>query len=642
MIDTVRQPVLPQRRRPQRGFTLVELLVVMAITVILLGLIFGPILSGFNFVARAEQTADAQETARRVLQQVTRESKDAVRVSVASGDLLRLPQSDNAAVRDTGVRSLGYIYAYDNNGNAYQLNGALLDFLPPDDTLGLNDRAGGRLSSPTVPQVIQGSQHTHEAGNGRTTAAQGAHNVVVRYFVGLQDPGYPHTNEGDRWSARSGAPRWSNSHVQTDLLGGAGVDNTYVLYRIEFDPDDPAFSNWAIPDPNFSGQGAAPLVKNPNFFYDERTAPNGDPFWENWRRNAVVVTPTRNIDLVRFIRNDAGAITGAQSTVTFTPTVVQNDAAVPTSGQEGDSLTYVTKFGNWTGVQNDGSLTTTEFRPPAIGVYPHIVVYRPETRNNVTDLDRVFDNWETDRSSPAYPGNSRIVTWDSRNGAVRFGFGVPDAISFEYPLSSRDNGFDFDLLEMAQRMGKLPNIPASLRDNIRIMPESDVISLSYRRFEQHGDHPGEGELVDREVSFRRTKDPQWPDVRLPGWWNLPGNPTSGQQSPRNLPEPGSYFVDPETGHLLLGFSIDGKGAPHPIPVGAVRDDMTPSKVIFDRPVLHVRFALVSNTPEDIVKVDYGTKSLINVTMGVRMFDPSTSRPILVQLNDKIAMRNMGR
>jgi hypothetical protein len=41
-------------------------------------------------------------------------------------------------------------------------------------------------------------------------------------------------------------------------------------------------------------------------------------------------------------------------------------------------------------------------------------------------------------------------------------------------------------------------------------------------------------------------------------------------------------------------------------------------------------------------VDYGTKSLLNTTLGIRMFDPSTSRPILVQLNDKIAMRNMGR
>src|SRR5690349_1190732 len=90
------------------GFTLVEMLVVMAITVILLGLLFGPIISSFNFVARAQTTTEAQEAARRVLQQVTREVKDAVQVSVSAGDVLRLPQSGTAQIRTDGVRSVGY------------------------------------------------------------------------------------------------------------------------------------------------------------------------------------------------------------------------------------------------------------------------------------------------------------------------------------------------------------------------------------------------------------------------------------------------------------------------------------------------------------------------------------------------------
>lgn len=623
----------------RRGFTLVELLVVMAISVILLGLIFGPMLSSFNFVTRAEQTADAQETARRVMQQVTREVKDAVRVSVAAGDILVLPQSEDERIRDTskGVRHLGYINAYDERGRQHQLFGALLDFLPPDDTLGLH---GGQLATPSVPQVTA-NVHTHEAGDGRTRGAEEPHNVIIRYFVGLQDPGFPHTDPGNRWSPRTGdAPVWSNSHIQTDVLGaGGGADNPYILYRIEFDAEDPAFSNWAIPGNPRTGAG---LVINPNFFYDSAIAPNGEPYWENWKRNAVALTPVRNVDLVRFSRDANGVATQAQSTVTFTPTSVQNDAAVPATGLTGSPVTYLTKYGNWTGVQNDGSLTALGFSPPAVGVFPHITVYEP-VEEGAGDYNLVYDNWETNRSSPAYPGQSRHLTWDSRNGAVMFKTGGQSAsgdaqpIRFQYTLGPADpsNGWKFDLIEMAEKKNAIRPIPASLRPYVKIVPESTQITLTYRTLTQHEGH-NETSVSTPSLEFQRTEDPVPKDtLERPAWWQ--GNPAA---YPPGLPPHGKYFINPTDGLIWVGFSLAGNGPPHPIPLSSIPGPG--GQMYYENPVLDISFAFQTNMPDDIVKVDYGTKSLLNTTLGIRMFDPSTSRPIVVQLSDRIAMRNMGR
>ncbi len=49
---------------PSRGFTLIEILVVMAISVILMGLVMEPIVQSFQMTRQAEAMADAQDAAR--------------------------------------------------------------------------------------------------------------------------------------------------------------------------------------------------------------------------------------------------------------------------------------------------------------------------------------------------------------------------------------------------------------------------------------------------------------------------------------------------------------------------------------------------------------------------------------------------
>src|SRR5438132_6956127 len=66
------------RSNAERGFTLVELLVVMAITTILLGLIFGPMVQSFNLTNRARVQVLAQDTARAAMETIQRDISNGV------------------------------------------------------------------------------------------------------------------------------------------------------------------------------------------------------------------------------------------------------------------------------------------------------------------------------------------------------------------------------------------------------------------------------------------------------------------------------------------------------------------------------------------------------------------------------------
>ena len=65
-------------RARRAAFTLIELLVVMAITVILLGLIFGPLVQGFNLTNRARVQVETQDSARRIAELVQRDLSQAI------------------------------------------------------------------------------------------------------------------------------------------------------------------------------------------------------------------------------------------------------------------------------------------------------------------------------------------------------------------------------------------------------------------------------------------------------------------------------------------------------------------------------------------------------------------------------------
>ena len=58
--------------------------------------------------------------------------------------------------------------------------------------------------------------------------------------------------------------------------------------------------------------------------------------------------------------------------------------------------------------------------------------------------------------------------------------------------------------------------------------------------------------------------------------------------------------------------------------------------------VEVSYSFQMNRPTDVVKIDYLTRSIMNVSMELRLYDPRSARPQTTQLASKIAVRNIQR
>ncbi len=58
--------------------------------------------------------------------------------------------------------------------------------------------------------------------------------------------------------------------------------------------------------------------------------------------------------------------------------------------------------------------------------------------------------------------------------------------------------------------------------------------------------------------------------------------------------------------------------------------------------VEVSYSFQMNRPSDVVKIDYLTRSIMNVNMELRLYDPRSARPQTTSLTSKIAVRNLQR
>ena len=58
--------------------------------------------------------------------------------------------------------------------------------------------------------------------------------------------------------------------------------------------------------------------------------------------------------------------------------------------------------------------------------------------------------------------------------------------------------------------------------------------------------------------------------------------------------------------------------------------------------VEVSYSFQMNRPSDVVKIDYMTRSIMNVNMELRLYDPRSARPQNTSLTSKIAVRNLQR
>lgn len=266
-----------KRINHRRGFTLIELITVMAVSAILLTIITIPVVQGFNLTRAAEGFSSAQRAGRSIIAQIERE--------VSNAALVRDNSGQNGAIT---------IFVPDSAGVQVPmtLEGVKLDyFKPAEGDPNLRGPGGGFINPDTGKEdpTLRNSK-----GQVNLPATPGL--TMVRYWIGLRDPFTPYNNPYVPFRVPAG--KWA--------VGTGGQDNLYVLYRAEvatkvWSPGAGAFvNNDAFFDPNpTNGQ---PILDDPMFFtVDPNVAltPQRRARIGNWRKVAKIMTEVSRFDMIR-------------------------------------------------------------------------------------------------------------------------------------------------------------------------------------------------------------------------------------------------------------------------------------------------------------------------------------------------------
>ncbi len=216
------------------GFTLMELLVVMAISVILVGLVLYPVTQSFRITRRAQAMTDAQDAARYAMEVITREIGEAMYVYDNSNPHIMLP-----------------VLQPDGTTDYFELPYAKIDIILPKIVMHCNsfshpedkprDYPRGMEAWPPCPYC----KSTEVEARPKLPLEQDV--TIVRYFLGLMN------ND----------PTVNNFGWQSPWIGeiAAGEGNQVVLYRMEFNPMDPDLF-----DANMKYEDRAAIFNNPRFF----------------------------------------------------------------------------------------------------------------------------------------------------------------------------------------------------------------------------------------------------------------------------------------------------------------------------------------------------------------------------------------
>ncbi|MGI4787485.1 MAG: PulJ/GspJ family protein [Janthinobacterium lividum] len=244
MNNTVRQQLKTQTRRTAaRAFTLVEILIVIALTAVLFALLLIPLVSALRYTQQAQIVTAAQDAARITKERITRELGSAIFVFDGTSHPFQTANKINPG--DDKYTNFLDLQILDSTGApmvAHAYN-AKLDFVLPK----LNGT--GQTIDPTTNEPITYSPTPNGSAivsNPSYVFPLAAGTTMIRYFVGLKNPEKAFNNN----------PELSYNNTREGKAVGSD-DNTYILYRAQFQP--------YIPNPN-PGPGKPAVVPNPRLF----------------------------------------------------------------------------------------------------------------------------------------------------------------------------------------------------------------------------------------------------------------------------------------------------------------------------------------------------------------------------------------
>ena len=244
----------------RQAFTLIEILIVIALTAVLFALLLVPLVSALRYTQQAQLVTAAQDAARSTEERITRELSSAIFVFDGTSHPFQLTSGTTIAPGDDAYTNFLDLQILDSTGQpvvAHAYN-AKIDFVLPK----LNDNGGTATVDPTTGEPITYSQSQNGSAivsNPSYVFPLAAGTNAIRYFIGLKNPSLPYNNtrEGKTVSGPNGSD-----------------DNTYVLYRTQYQPyiPNPDGSKTVVPDyrlfaKRLNGSGVAiPELDDPDFF----------------------------------------------------------------------------------------------------------------------------------------------------------------------------------------------------------------------------------------------------------------------------------------------------------------------------------------------------------------------------------------
>lgn len=345
--------------RRNSGFTLIELITVMAITAILMTIIFVPVIQGFNLTRAAQAYANAQDRARTLIRQIERE--------IGNG----------TAVRDnTGSRGAITVVLRGQNKApvATTLPAMKLDILKPAEGDPLRGPSGAFINPDTGKE-----DPTMQSPKGQVLLPATSGISMVRYFVGLRQPVV---------TSPAGAPTGPGlyNNPYDGLLtkvGGEGTtqDNLYVLYRAEVLTRvwDRTARKYVVNTALFQDANNDDIpddIDDPAFFallpgtdFDAALALTGQGTAKanrilNWLKRSVVVTEVSRYDMIAPVYDKAtrqvkftNNVPHLVPLVRFQPTRITSEPAAAQStvrpGEEASNMAkagpdmFRTQYGLW-------------------------------------------------------------------------------------------------------------------------------------------------------------------------------------------------------------------------------------------------------------------------------------------------------
>lgn len=210
-----------------RAFTLVEMIVVIAVSAVLLTIIAYPLFESFRITRQVQADAVAQDVSRRVGERIVREIGGAAAVrdntGVRGAVAVSLPGADGTITKQL-VPSARLVLVQVAQGD------------PGNQANGYTDPNSGRVD-PTL-----------EAPKGQPVFPVAPGDLHVIYVVGLKDPFRLYNNPYSNYKA--GSANWAFNQATKDAWANqfkgeyktrqsSAEDNLYCLYRIEVNPYKP-------------------------------------------------------------------------------------------------------------------------------------------------------------------------------------------------------------------------------------------------------------------------------------------------------------------------------------------------------------------------------------------------------------------